>query len=114
MTANSSPANPSFTPRRSEARAYSIVASVLVMIGGLLVPFIGWMVGIAMVWASRAWTKRQKWIATLVPLSMSVLGLLLTSFVGIGIPGWMGALLALPAAAVTGVWLLLSSRSFRA
>lgn len=31
----------------------------------LVVPFIGWLVGTILVWLSRVWTNRDKWIATL-------------------------------------------------
>jgi hypothetical protein len=36
------------------------------MIGGLILPLVGWVVGVVMLWMSRAWTVRDKVIGTLV------------------------------------------------
>ncbi|TBN57207.1 hypothetical protein EYE40_07235 [Glaciihabitans arcticus] len=46
----------------------SVVAALLVMLGGVLVPFAGWIAGIAIMWTSRAWSPRVKLVATLLPL----------------------------------------------
>jgi len=113
-------------PRRVEAPAYSLVAALLVMLGGLLLPFLGWMAGIAMMWSSRAWTNRQKWIATLVPVGVAigavlistVLGYIEMSFGTYGMfgPRWaaiVAALSGIPAAFAVGAWLLVISRDFR-
>lgn len=103
-------------PRRTgEAPAYSVVAAILVMVGGVIIPFLGWMAGIAMMWSSTAWPARQKWIATLLPV---VIGFLAVA-IGVIAPGLlefgsgrigplMGLFFALVAAAGTGVWLLFS------
>ena len=101
-------------PRRIEAPAYSLVAALLVMLGGLLLPFLGWMAGIAMMWSSRAWTNRQKWIATVVPIAATFVGTIVAQFVIVGFAGWAGSILAIPAAFAVGAWLLVISRDFRA
>lgn len=62
-------ASPDGTPRtrRPEPAGLAIVAAVLVMIGGALVPILGALVGYVLMWISSAWTTRQKMIATLAP-----------------------------------------------
>jgi hypothetical protein len=65
----------------------------LLPIGGLVVPVIGWLVGVVLLWQSDAWTRRDKLIGTLV-----VPGGLLAPFVLLtlvsGVPG-VAALVAL-------------------
>ncbi|WP_166873995.1 hypothetical protein [Salinibacterium sp. ZJ450] len=57
----------------SDSRGYALVAALLVALGGVVVPVVGWIVGIAMVWMSRTWTLGEKWVATLTgPLSVVV------------------------------------------
>jgi hypothetical protein len=41
----------------------------------LVIPFLGWIVGVVLVWLSRLWTPRDKLIATLGGLSWVVAGL---------------------------------------
>ena len=43
-----------------------ILAVCLLLIGGALVPAIGWLAGVALLWASRAWTIGDKLLGTLV------------------------------------------------
>ncbi|WP_167139080.1 hypothetical protein [Diaminobutyricimonas sp. TR449] len=57
-----------------DSRAYTIIAALLVALGGILVPVLGWVVGIAMVWMSRTWSLGEKWIATLTGPVSVVLG----------------------------------------
>lgn len=51
-------------PRRG--RAQEIAAIVLLLIGGLVVPFVGWVAGAVLLWTSKVWSTRDKWLATLV------------------------------------------------
>jgi hypothetical protein len=39
---------------------------ILLLIGGLLLPLVGWVVGVVLLWGSRAWTVRDKLIGTFV------------------------------------------------
>jgi uncharacterized membrane protein len=41
----------------------------------LLIPFLGWVVGVALVWLSRIWTTREKAVGTLLALSVGALAL---------------------------------------
>jgi hypothetical protein len=43
-----------------------VAAVVLLTIGGLLLPLIGWLAGAVLMWGSRAWNTRDKWIGTLL------------------------------------------------
>jgi hypothetical protein len=38
----------------------------LLPVGGLIVPVVGWLVGVVLLWQSDAWTRREKLIGTLV------------------------------------------------
>jgi uncharacterized membrane protein len=42
-----------------------ILALVLLLIGGLVLPVVGWFVGVALLWVSSAWTTGEKLIGTL-------------------------------------------------
>ncbi|MEX0817459.1 MAG: hypothetical protein WD027_08430 [Gaiellales bacterium] len=56
-------------------------ALVLLPIGGVILPVLGWFIGVALLWISDAWSTRDKLIGTLVvpgglllPLSLGVFG----------------------------------------
>jgi uncharacterized membrane protein len=62
-------------------RPLEIAALILLPIGGVVLPVLGWLVGVALLWISDAWTTRDKLIGTLVvpgglllPLLLGVLG----------------------------------------
>lgn len=46
--------------------AVEVVALILLLIGGIVIPVIGWLVGVVLLWISSAWTARQKLLGTLV------------------------------------------------
>ena len=43
-----------------------IFALILLTIGGLIFPVIGWIIGVALLWGSSAWSRRDKWVGTLL------------------------------------------------
>jgi hypothetical protein len=43
-----------------------IGALILLPIGGIVIPFVGWFVGVALLWSSEHWSVRSKLIGTLV------------------------------------------------
>jgi hypothetical protein len=47
-------------------RARDIVALVLLPIGGVILPVVGWFVGVVLLWVSDAWNTRDKLIGTLI------------------------------------------------
>jgi uncharacterized membrane protein len=55
-------------------------ALVLLLIGGLILPFVGWLVGVVLLWASNAWNVRDKVIGTLFVPGGLGFALLITFF----------------------------------
>lgn len=51
---------------RNDATWYTIVTAFALLLGGLVVPFAGWIVGAGFLWFSKTWTLRDKLIGTLV------------------------------------------------
>ena len=52
-------------------------ALVLLPLGGLLIPFLGWLVGVAFLWSSKVWSDRDKLLGTLiVPGGLALPGVL--------------------------------------
>ena len=49
-------------PRKSGF--HEIAALILLLIGGFVIPFVGWFVGLALLWASSVWSIRDKVIGT--------------------------------------------------
>lgn len=43
-----------------------IVALILLPIGGIIVPILGWVVGATLLWASEAWSTKDKLVGTLL------------------------------------------------
>jgi uncharacterized membrane protein len=43
-----------------------IGALILLLIGGIVIPFFGWVIGVVLLWVSNAWNVRDKIIGTLV------------------------------------------------
>jgi hypothetical protein len=52
--------------QRRPAGWREIAALVLLPVGGVILPVVGWFVGIILLWASDAWTTRDKLLGTLV------------------------------------------------
>ena len=58
-----------------------IGALVLLLVGGLIVPIFGWLIGVVLLWVSNAWNVRDKIIGTLfVPGGLGVSALVLALF----------------------------------
>ena len=50
-------------------------AIVLLLAGGLIVPLVGWLIGVALLWRSNAWNVRDKVIGTVfVPGGLGLVG----------------------------------------
>jgi hypothetical protein len=60
-------------PGKHEARWFSVVAALLVMVGGFVIPLLGALAGFVMVWFSGTWSRKEKWIATLTPVAVALL-----------------------------------------
>ena len=68
-------------PAYRRARGRDVAALILLPIGGVVVPVLGWIVGVVLLWVSDAWNTRDKVLGTLilpggllVPLGFLVLG----------------------------------------
>ncbi len=53
-------------PARRRVAAFEIVTVVLLLVGGIVIPLLGWVIGAVLLWASARWTVRDKVIGTLV------------------------------------------------
>lgn len=75
------PAFVAAAPARASADPawYAVLTVLLIAIGGVVVPFVGWAAGIVLLWGSRTWTRNQKWFATLAPLIGGALAGVLTA-----------------------------------
>ena len=105
----------------SSSRGFAITAALLVAIGGFIVPIVGWIVGIAMVWMSSTWRTWEKWVATLVVPGAVVLAMVIAAIgtlvwgqssatlFGI-IPAWHTIILGVPSSIIVGIWLLWRAR----
>jgi uncharacterized membrane protein len=55
-----------FGPRPSMAGWKEVGALVLLPIGGVILPVLGWFIGIVLLWISDAWSTRDKLVGTLL------------------------------------------------
>jgi hypothetical protein len=60
--------------------ALDIVALVLLLIGGVVLPVVGWVIGVVLLWISETWTTTEKVIGTLIVPGGLALPLFLTLF----------------------------------
>jgi hypothetical protein len=51
---------------RQRSRGLEIAAVILLPIGGLLIPVVGWFIGVILLWSSRVWTTGEKLAGTLL------------------------------------------------
>jgi len=51
---------------RQRSRGLEIAALILLAIGGLIIPVVGWFVGVILLWSSRVWTTGEKLAGTLL------------------------------------------------
>lgn len=118
----------SYAPAKArEGAGYVITASLLVALGGIIVPVLGWLAGLVMVWISDQWWRWEKTVASLVPIAVGalayMLALLLSEGQGQGqgeganplIPTvfevwWSFVLLVIICNVIVGMWLLWRGR----
>jgi hypothetical protein len=58
---------PSLASPTKRRGAHEWAAIFLLPFGGVVLPVIGWLIGVLMLWTSQAWTLRDKLIGTLLP-----------------------------------------------
>jgi hypothetical protein len=96
--------------RSDQLSTLEVVAVVLVLVGGVVLPFVGWLAGVILLWASPRWQVKDKLLATLVwpggllaPLLVYFALTVPASFI-VGsptIPPWLAVTLLLAALAVS-------------
>lgn len=59
--------------RQSPVGGVEIAALVLLVVGGWLIPYIGTLLALVFVWASRRWTQREKLIASAIVVVLPLL-----------------------------------------
>ena len=70
------------TQRASARGALEIIAVIFLLVGAFVVPFAGWVIGVVLLWLSKAWTTGEKWLGTLVVPGGLATSLLLTFWGG--------------------------------
>jgi hypothetical protein len=43
------------------------IVILVLPLGGVVLPIVGWLIGVVLLWSSPVWTKREKTLATLLP-----------------------------------------------
>ncbi|MEX1163468.1 MAG: hypothetical protein WEB03_07800 [Nitriliruptor sp.] len=51
---------------RPRIRALDVTAVVLLVVGGLVLPVLGWVIGVILLWSSATWTWGEKLLGTLI------------------------------------------------
>jgi hypothetical protein len=51
---------------RARSGAFEVAAVILLPIGGVVIPVLGWVAGVILLWTSRVWTTREKLAGTLL------------------------------------------------
>lgn len=101
-------------PVAGSAQAFDVSAVLLLLLGGFVVPVLGWVAGVVMLWISPRWSAKDKWLGTLVVPGVVVAGFLSLAWLhalGAGTGGWLGiGVLALGLLAWTFWRLLTRSR----
>ena len=71
-------------------RGVDVVALVLLVFGGFFA-FLGWLVGVVLLWTSDRWTTGEKLLGTLLfPFGYAGVVLAATMSFGFTLPGWLG------------------------
>jgi hypothetical protein len=53
------------TPARTGGTsAYDVITGFVLLLGGFVVPVLGWFIGVAMLWNGPRWNAREKWVGT--------------------------------------------------
>ncbi|HEX9034953.1 MAG TPA: hypothetical protein VF834_24180 [Streptosporangiaceae bacterium] len=66
MAAGPVAASPGQRPASDRAGAFEIVAVLFLLVGGLVFPLVGWVVGVVLLWASSRWQTKDKVLGTLI------------------------------------------------
>lgn len=53
-------------PAVRKGSALDIAALIMLLVGGVIIPLVGWLVGVVLLWVSEAWSTREKLFGTIV------------------------------------------------
>jgi hypothetical protein len=125
---DAAPASSASAAPEGDAAWYPVLTVVLLTIGGFLVPVLGWVVGLIMLWAATGWRTLHKVAGTVLTLAAPgglLLLLLPVAVVAVPsepnpnplmpptIPWWVIALVLLVAWIAGWIWLLIVHRARR-
>ena len=79
-----------------QSRTHEVIALILLLVGGLVLPIIGWFIGLVLLWTSRVWTTGEKILGTVFIPGGLVLPLGLLVFAGTGGGGACGGVVGGP------------------
>jgi len=49
---------------RSKGSGWDVVALIMLLVGGVILPVIGWIIGVVLLWVSETWTTREKLVGS--------------------------------------------------
>lgn len=52
-------------PEPAKSRTHEVIALVLLLVGGLILPVVGWIIGVVLLWTSTVWTTGEKILGTI-------------------------------------------------
>lgn len=80
---------------RPKFRGREVLALTLIALGGFVL-LAGWVVGAVLLWTSDRWTRREKWLGTLVwPFGFVFVYFIVTLQTGFTLPAWLGVPVAI-------------------
>lgn len=53
-------------PQEQRGRVWDVAALVLLLVGTFLIPYVGWIIGVVLLWTSPTWTTKDKLLGTFV------------------------------------------------
>ncbi|MFK4791369.1 hypothetical protein [Microbacterium sp. ZW T5_56] len=88
-------------------RGMVIATGLAVAIGGYLIPVLGWVAGVVMMWLSPVWTRTQKLIVTLAPIVAAAIAALVPVITDQNLVAWHALLVFVVVSPLPiGIWLL--------
>lgn len=86
-------------PSPGSAQVHDVIAVLLLLLGGFVVPILGWVAGVVMLWNSPRWSEPDKWLGTLawpvvivgggVAFAVGGPSLLVVGLLGLAVLAWV-------------------------
>ncbi|MDN5914298.1 MAG: hypothetical protein L0I76_04195 [Pseudonocardia sp.] len=97
------PAAPSPEAARHD-ETYDVATVLVLMLGGFVIPVVGWIAGVVMMWANQRWSTGAKWLGTLIWPAVVAVPLLGLFVAGAFPDARVGVVIAAGAIGVVGVF----------